>query len=188
MVSGVSDVDRVYRDSSREQFRPFAGRLEFSYSNGLAMPALLQRVAELPPHTIVYFLSFFEDGHGSKFDELRVVERRGCRRERADVRVGRYTHGSWQCRRQRAEHRDRGECVGERRLAGTERRVSREYPRARDRRQCHPVRLAAAPALAAFARADCPRAASSGFGSPHSGIDTNGTSSAQRACSCCSRS
>ena len=38
------------------------------------MPDLLRRVAALPQHTIVYFLSFFDDGHGSKFDELKALD------------------------------------------------------------------------------------------------------------------
>ena len=74
VVSGVSDADRFYQDLARAQFRAFDGRLDFTYSSGLAMPDLLRRVAELPRHTIVYFLSFFDDGHGSKFDELAALD------------------------------------------------------------------------------------------------------------------
>jgi signal transduction histidine kinase len=75
VVSGVSDSDRVYQDLAREQFRTYDGRLGFTYSSGLAMPDLLRRLAELPQHTIVYFLSFFDDGHGSKFDDLAALDR-----------------------------------------------------------------------------------------------------------------
>ena len=74
VVSGVSDADRFYQDLARAQFRAFDGRLDFTYSSGLAMPDLLRRVAELPRHTIVYFLSFFDDGHGSKFDETSALD------------------------------------------------------------------------------------------------------------------
>ena len=75
VVSGASDTDRVYQDLARAQFRAFDGRLAFTYSSGLAVPDLLRRVSELPQHTIVYFVSFFEDGHGSKFDELKALDR-----------------------------------------------------------------------------------------------------------------
>ena len=75
VVSGVSDADRYYQDLAREQFRAFDGRLGFIYSSGLAMPDLLRRLAELPQHTIVYFLSFYDDGHGSKFDDLTALDR-----------------------------------------------------------------------------------------------------------------
>ena len=74
VVSGASDADRYYENLARSQFDAYEGRLGFTYSSGLAMPDLLRRVAELPPHTIVYFLSFFEDGHSSKFDELKVLD------------------------------------------------------------------------------------------------------------------
>ena len=74
VVSGASDTDRFYQDLARAQFRAFDGRLGFTYSSGLAMPDLLRRVSELPRHTIVYFLSFFEDGHSSKFDELKALD------------------------------------------------------------------------------------------------------------------
>ena len=75
VVSGVSDSDRYYQDLAREQFRTYDDRLDFTYSSGLAMPDLLRRLAELPQHTIVYFLSLFDDGHGSKFDELTALDR-----------------------------------------------------------------------------------------------------------------
>ena len=74
VVSGVSDADRYYQDLAREQFRTYDGRLGFTYSSGLAMPDLLRRLAELPQHTIVYFLSFYDDGHGSKFDNLTALD------------------------------------------------------------------------------------------------------------------
>ena len=74
VVSGASDTDRGYQDLARAQFRAFDGRLRFTYSSGLAIQDLLRRVSALPRHTIVYFLSFFDDGHGSKFDELKALD------------------------------------------------------------------------------------------------------------------
>jgi PAS domain S-box-containing protein len=75
VVSGVSISDRYYQGLAREQFRPYEGRLSFTYSSGLAMPDLLRQLAELPQQTIVYFLSFFDDGYGSKFDTLAALDR-----------------------------------------------------------------------------------------------------------------
>ena len=74
VVSGASDTDRGYQDLARAQFRAFDGRLRFTYSSGLAIQDLLRRVSSLPQHTIVYFLSFFDDGHNSKFDELKALD------------------------------------------------------------------------------------------------------------------
>ena len=67
VVSGVSADDRFFANLARTQFQAFDGRLGFEYSTDLAMPALLRRVAELPPHTIIYFLTFFEDVNGGRF-------------------------------------------------------------------------------------------------------------------------
>jgi len=74
VVSGASDTDRGYQDLARAQFRAFDGRIRFTYSSGLAIQDLLRRVSALPQHTIVYFLSFFDDGHNSKFDGLKALD------------------------------------------------------------------------------------------------------------------
>jgi signal transduction histidine kinase len=75
VVSGASDMDRGYQDLARAQLRAFDGRLAFTYLSDLAMGDLLHRLARLPPHSIVYFLTFFADGHGVKFDELKPLAR-----------------------------------------------------------------------------------------------------------------
>jgi len=74
VVSGASDTDRGYQDLARAQFRAFDGRIRFTYSSGLAIQELLRRVSALPQHTIVYFLTFFDDGHNSKFDGLKALD------------------------------------------------------------------------------------------------------------------
>ena len=78
VVSGVSPEDRFYADQARAQFQEFEGRLDFTYSSGLAMPDVLRHVAELPPHTIVYFLTFFEDTDGSRFVVNSLVGQGGA--------------------------------------------------------------------------------------------------------------
>ena len=75
VVSGVSADDRFFANLARTQFRAFDGRLGFEYSSDLAMPALLRRVAELPPHTMIYFLTFFEDVSGARFIPFEAFSR-----------------------------------------------------------------------------------------------------------------
>ena len=99
VVSGASDTDRGYQDLARAQFRAFDGRLRFTYSSGLAIQDLLRRVSALPRHTIVYFLSFFDDGHNSKFDDLNALDQVAAARERAHLCVDRHAHGAWKRRR-----------------------------------------------------------------------------------------
>ena len=75
VVSGVSDTDRVLPGSG-------AGAIPRPSTAGLASPTRpdwrCQTCSDgwptLPQHTIVYFLSFFDDGHGSKFDELKALD------------------------------------------------------------------------------------------------------------------
>ena len=74
VVSGASDTDGSYQSLARAQFRAFDGRIRFTYSSGLAIQDVLRRVSALPQHTIVFFLSFFDDGHNSKFDELKALD------------------------------------------------------------------------------------------------------------------
>ena len=75
VVSGVSADDRFFANLARTQFQAFDGRLGFEYSTDLAMPALLRRVAELPPHTMIYFLTFFEDVSGARFIPFEAFTR-----------------------------------------------------------------------------------------------------------------
>jgi PAS domain S-box-containing protein len=74
VVSGASPWDKYYEHAARDQFKAIEGRLTFTYLSGLSMPALLDRVASLPAHTIIYFLSVVEDGAGSKFVGLDSLD------------------------------------------------------------------------------------------------------------------
>ena len=149
------------------------------------MPDLLRRVSELPPHTIVYFLSFFEDGHGSKFDELKALDRVAAAANVPtyawiDTRAGHGSVGGTVLNVESAAG-----ALANVALRVLEGRITRQHPRARDRPQHHPIRLAAAPALGHQRNPAAGRVASSGFESRLCGISTSSTSSGRRACSCC---
>jgi PAS domain S-box-containing protein len=79
VVSGASTWDKYYETAARGQFEEFEGRLEFIYLSGLPVPELLQRVANLPAQSIIYYLTIVEDGAGHRFtaidslDKLAVV-------------------------------------------------------------------------------------------------------------------
>src|SRR5262245_14385938 len=51
VVSGASARDLAYQEAAREQFKPFASRLTFTYLTGLTLPELERRLGELPPHS-----------------------------------------------------------------------------------------------------------------------------------------
>ena len=67
VVAGASPYDRYYETAARDQFKPFESRVTFTYLTGLAMRDLLQRVATLPPRSIVLFLTLTADGDGRLF-------------------------------------------------------------------------------------------------------------------------
>jgi PAS domain S-box-containing protein len=52
---------------AREQLTPYEDRLEVIHLSGLPLPRLLDELAQLPPRTIVIYLTIFEDGTGELF-------------------------------------------------------------------------------------------------------------------------
>jgi PAS domain S-box-containing protein len=67
VVSGASDFDKKWDRTARSKFRPYEGRLKFSYLSGLPMATLLQELSRLPPDTIVIYLAIILDGAGENF-------------------------------------------------------------------------------------------------------------------------
>ena len=64
VVSGASDFDRVWRTGADRALRGYAGRLEPIFLDGLAVPELMARIAELPEDTIVLYTTVFRDANG----------------------------------------------------------------------------------------------------------------------------
>src|SRR6185436_6992828 len=67
VVSGTAESDTKYLAKARTQFRNFEGRLQFTYLTDLPMAELEHRLANLPDHTVVYFLTLYRDGAGQMF-------------------------------------------------------------------------------------------------------------------------
>jgi signal transduction histidine kinase len=67
IVAGTTAYDRYYVSAAREEFKPYEGRLTFTYLTGLPMRELLSRVATLPAHSIILFMGVTEDGDGRLF-------------------------------------------------------------------------------------------------------------------------
>ena len=72
---GVSAFDRYYEAVARSQFKPLEGRIEFTYLKALPAPQLLQQVARLPEHSIVFFTGLSEDGDGQRFLLYEMLDR-----------------------------------------------------------------------------------------------------------------
>jgi signal transduction histidine kinase len=67
VVGGVGIYDRMLESIARQSLKNFESKLDFTYLTDLAMPALLERLKHLPPHTIVYHTAITEDAAGSYF-------------------------------------------------------------------------------------------------------------------------
>ena len=67
VVGGVGAYDRYLEAIARESFRKYESRFDFSYLTDLAMPALLERLKQLPDDTIVYHTSLMQDASGARF-------------------------------------------------------------------------------------------------------------------------
>lgn len=74
VVGGTADFDRFLMAWAREAFAPWEGKVTFSYLSDLSLAALQERLAQLPPHTIVYYLTILRDGSGQEFVPRDVLK------------------------------------------------------------------------------------------------------------------
>ena len=78
VVGGASEFDRTYERLARAQLPRFASRVTLTYLTRLPFAALKQKVAALPPNSIIYFLSFGEDGAGARFRSTEALDELGA--------------------------------------------------------------------------------------------------------------
>jgi PAS domain S-box-containing protein len=74
IVAGTTAYDQYYVKAAREEFKPYEGRLTFTYLTGLPMRELLSRVTTLPPQSIILFMGVTRDGEGRLFLPQEVLE------------------------------------------------------------------------------------------------------------------
>ena len=67
VVGGVGAFDRSLEAITKKSLQKYESQFEFTYLTDLAMPALLERLKQLPSQTIVYHTSFMEDAAGAHF-------------------------------------------------------------------------------------------------------------------------
>jgi signal transduction histidine kinase len=75
VVSGAAIPDRRYERLTRMQLRSLAPQLAITYLSGLATRDLEARLAALPAHSIVYYLSVYEDGADEAFTPSEYLKR-----------------------------------------------------------------------------------------------------------------
>jgi signal transduction histidine kinase len=72
---GDSPLERFWVEELRRDFASFTGRVNFEYLNKLPFDEMVQRVAELPPHSVVCYAAVRVDAHGVPQEDDRVFSR-----------------------------------------------------------------------------------------------------------------
>jgi len=67
VVGGVSDYDKKQQAEVKRQLNAFTHRVDIAYITNLAMPDLLDRLRQLPNHTIVLLTTVGQDAAGTRF-------------------------------------------------------------------------------------------------------------------------
>src|SRR5829696_626784 len=73
VIAGVSEWDRSWLVRAQDDFREYEGRLKFTYLVGLTNEELQNTLAQLPPHTIVSYLTSRQDRLGNNRDHVDIL-------------------------------------------------------------------------------------------------------------------
>ena len=75
VVSGSSESDQYFEDLARADCQAFAGPPACDYLSGLTLDELELRVQDLPPDSMVFFLSLLQDAAGNRRPEWAALDR-----------------------------------------------------------------------------------------------------------------
>lgn len=75
VVAGNSKQDRFLLSEAQKQFRTYEERLHFTYLTDLTIEEAKEKVATLPPQSVVVFVSFFVDKSGNAYSGPESVSR-----------------------------------------------------------------------------------------------------------------
>jgi len=67
VIGGTSYYDRLQEEFVKAQLKPYEHRIDISYLFDLTMPALMERVRNLPDHSIIIFTAIGRDAAGTRF-------------------------------------------------------------------------------------------------------------------------
>jgi signal transduction histidine kinase len=73
IVLGITPLERFWRQQLQQDTAHLAGRVNFVWLDGLSLPQMLQRVANLPPRSAVYFGLLVVDGAGVPHEGLQAL-------------------------------------------------------------------------------------------------------------------
>jgi signal transduction histidine kinase len=75
VVIGNSPNERVWLEEMRTTFQPYTTRVSFTYFNDLPFDEMLNRAANLPPHSAIFLLLLLTDAAGATHEEVKVLSR-----------------------------------------------------------------------------------------------------------------
>ena len=74
-VGGIAETDRWFQKEAREALHPYEGRFEITFLTDLPIAEILNRVGNLPPQTMVIYLSLFRDSAGNDYVPREALAR-----------------------------------------------------------------------------------------------------------------
>jgi len=73
MVVGAGSIGQFWRRQLETGFSRFQGRVTFVWSDELSLPDILRRVANLPSHSAIVWISFASDAEGGAYADAQVL-------------------------------------------------------------------------------------------------------------------
>ena len=73
VVAGDSPIERYWVEEFKRAFRPYAGRMNFTWLNKLSHEELLKTVAALPPRSAIVYLNYWVDADGVPYEGEQVL-------------------------------------------------------------------------------------------------------------------
>jgi PAS domain S-box-containing protein len=74
VITGSAPRDRQYAEVSRESLTPFGNRVTFTWLTNLSMEQLRSELSRLPDHTLVLYLTMFQDAAGENFSPRQALD------------------------------------------------------------------------------------------------------------------
>ncbi|MFL6549739.1 MAG: ATP-binding protein, partial [Povalibacter sp.] len=73
VIMGSGPIGKLWHRELENEFKRFSDRVAFVWSDDLTLAQLLQRAANLPDHSVIYYFSFSADSAGAAYADERVV-------------------------------------------------------------------------------------------------------------------
>ncbi|MBV9642855.1 MAG: PAS domain-containing protein, partial [Verrucomicrobia bacterium] len=74
VVTGSSQRDKALAEEARKGSSAFKNRVAFTWLTGLSLPELREELARLPDHSVVLYLTMFQDAVGNRFTPREALD------------------------------------------------------------------------------------------------------------------